>query len=99
MATGRLSRTFNLHLIFTIHPHAISTLKKGPEVMSVIGRLDEQVNEVIIKPVGERRRPQDEESQAPAEETERDAQAQAEEREKDDGSTKREETELPVWLL
>lgn len=99
MAAGRLSRTFNLHLIFTTHPRAISTRKKVPKVMGVIGRLDEQVNEIIIKPVSERRTPQGEETQTPAEERPRAPQAQSEESAKDNESAQRQQRPLPVWLL
>lgn len=58
--------------------------------MSVIGRLDDQVNEMIIKPVSERRKPQDEETETPAPESTHDD---------DDERAKPAPSALPVWLL
>jgi hypothetical protein len=73
---------------------------KERAAMSVIGRLDDQVNEIIIKPVGARNRPGSEAPQPPAEESRpqpvpaaKEDQAEAEENEKVESS------ELPVWLL
>lgn len=64
--------------------------------MGVIGRLDGQVNEVIIKPVGDRHKPQDEERNAPPQEERPPA---PQERERDDDRAKAQPSELPVWLL
>ncbi|MBD0369784.1 MAG: hypothetical protein ICV60_02950 [Pyrinomonadaceae bacterium] len=65
--------------------------------MGVIGRLDDQVNEVIIKPVGARReRPASEPQQRPATET---ARQLVEESAQDKESTKARPSEIPIWLL
>jgi hypothetical protein len=66
--------------------------------MGVIGRLDDQVNEIIIKPVGARREAtQSEEPQTPALEPAR--QAHEEERAQNEGGARPVTSELPVWLL
>ena len=69
--------------------------------MSVIGRLDDQVNEIIIKPVGERRKGESQEPSPPAEArppapriTNEEDEAQREE-----NPQARAQDELPVWLL
>ena len=62
--------------------------------MPVIGRLDGQVDEVIIKPISERRR--EEESPAPAP---TDADERAPVQTPDRGESSSEPGELPVWLL
>jgi hypothetical protein len=69
--------------------------------MGVIGRLDDQVNEIIIKPVGARRRQESEETQAPLEEGAPPTQAEAEEDQaRDEENAKAQsQSELPVWLL
>lgn len=69
--------------------------------MSVIGRLDDQVNEIIIKPVGARRRQGNEETRAPLEESALPTPAKTEEvRAHDEEKAKaRSQPELPVWLL
>jgi hypothetical protein len=69
--------------------------------MGVIGRLDEQVNEIIIKPVGERRR---QESEVPlisaAERQPAPRTAGEEDRAQGEENHKaRTQAELPVWLL
>jgi hypothetical protein len=66
--------------------------------MSVIGRLDGQVDEIIIKPVGERnRRVRDETAteRAPRPETEAVEDRRAEETERPAARS----NPLPVWLL
>ena len=69
--------------------------------MPVIGRLDGQVEEVIIKPISERRR--EGESPAPAQSREEPAPADTAERapsqtpDRDESSA--DGDELPVWLL
>lgn len=69
--------------------------------MGVIGRLDDQVNEIIIKPVGERRGARESEAtQSPAPATTSQHQPSASE----DGTQTKENreapsSELPVWLL
>lgn len=70
--------------------------------MGVIGRLDDQVNEIIIKPVGARHRQESEETQKPAPE-ERAPPPQAEAVETsprdEENVTAQSQRELPVWLL
>lgn len=66
--------------------------------MGVIGRLDDQVNEIIIKPVGARR--EAEESRSPQEAPA--PQPQPAPEEEAAGSVEKERaeaSELPVWLL
>ena len=63
--------------------------------MSVIGRLDEQVHDVLISPVSKRRRGGDEREPPPeAVPTPKEA---PRERSEDENRPRREE--LPVWLL
>ncbi|HEY0320113.1 MAG TPA: hypothetical protein VGC66_04005 [Pyrinomonadaceae bacterium] len=69
--------------------------------MGVIGRLDDQVNELIIKPVGAGKRQEgdeqtrdDSQKTAPPQAEARENRAQNEEHVK-----ARSESELPVWLL
>lgn len=68
--------------------------------MSVIGRMDGQVDEVLIKPIGKRNRPVDEErpraSEELMDEAPREAQKDVPEPEEPLRSPS---TELPVWLL
>jgi hypothetical protein len=68
--------------------------------MGVIGRLDDQVNEMIIKPVGERRGAAESEAkQTSVAETARPQPAAREERAQEKESTGAASSELPVWLL
>lgn len=65
--------------------------------MPVIGRLDDQVDEVLIKPLSKRRGVEDEQTtskQAPLTESPTEAEPQPATRDE-----KSEEEELPVWLL
>ncbi len=75
--------------------------KEGNSGMSVIGRLDDQVNEIIIKPVGSRHGQESEDSETPAQER---AQASAhvvkEKRAYNEEAAKSDKpSELPVWML
>ena len=63
--------------------------------MSVIGRLDDQVDEVIIKPVGKRRQ-EVVEPRAPAQQPETETQKRTSE---DAEEKPVQPTDLPVWLL
>lgn len=69
--------------------------------MGVIGRLDDQVNEKIIKPVGAKHRPEGEETPPPAPESRRQPRITSPEegREDEDNSQAPPQPELPVWLL
>ncbi|HEX8175907.1 MAG TPA: hypothetical protein VF543_12375 [Pyrinomonadaceae bacterium] len=61
--------------------------------MGVIGRLDDQVNEIIIKPVGERHGAAEAEAPRPT------SQKPEPERERIEDKEKADSSELPVWLL
>jgi hypothetical protein len=67
--------------------------------MGVIGRLDDQVNEIIIKPVGERHGAA--EAEAPRASSQKPAPQDqpAPERERMRDKEKADSSELPVWLL
>ncbi|HKS28751.1 MAG TPA: hypothetical protein VJS44_13070 [Pyrinomonadaceae bacterium] len=65
--------------------------------MGVIGRLDDQVNEIIIKPVSERRN--DAEPEAPRADSQEPAPPERPSVEEDEGRAKTGSSELPVWLL
>jgi hypothetical protein len=68
--------------------------------MGVIGRLDDQVNEIIIKPVGKRNAPESEAPKAPDRESRPQPQPVVkEDRARDEENRKAPSTELPVWLL
>ena len=68
--------------------------------MSVIGRLDGQVDEIIIKPVGNRNRPETEERLPSSQENARQHQTGAEEdRARDTEESEERSSDLPVWLL
>lgn len=67
--------------------------------MGVIGRLDDQVNEIIIKPVGERHGAAAEaEEPPPVSQTPASRPLPASE-ERDEGKAETDSSELPVWLL
>lgn len=73
---------------------------KGVHIMSVIGRLDDQVDEIIIKPLGESNRPKEERTQAASQETVQQPQAAAEkDQAPDDENREARSPQLPVWLL
>jgi hypothetical protein len=76
---------------------------KQPErvsVMSVIGRLDGQVDEIIIKPVADRNRPETEERPPSSKENARQPQpATEEDRTQDTEESDERSSDLPVWLL
>lgn len=68
--------------------------------MSVIGRLDGQVDEIIIKPIGSGKRLEGEERQAASEESTAltpavDAESEAPDKER----REKRPSDLPVWLL
>lgn len=65
--------------------------------MGVIGRLDDQVDEIIIKPVGARREAA--EGRAPQTHETQPAPPAEEEAAQDAGKTGDTSPELPVWLL
>jgi hypothetical protein len=99
-----------LHLTFYHSPCAISILHgaarkatgKERAIMGVIGRLDDQVNEIIIKPVGARHRQESEETQRPTlEESAPPSQAEAADAplRDEENATAQSQPELPVWLL
>lgn len=69
--------------------------------MSVIGRLDDQVNEIIIKPVGVRRKGESQEPTTPAEAGQPAPRPATEEEEAqgEENPQARTQPELPVWLL
>ena len=70
--------------------------------MSVIGRLDDQVSEIIIKPVGERRRRDESQERLPPAEASPPAPRLINEEDKAQGEESPQastEPELPVWLL
>ncbi len=69
--------------------------------MSVIGRLDDQVNEIIIKPVGERRKGESRGHLSPAEASQSAPRLGNEEDEvqRKENPQARTEPEPPVWLL
>lgn len=68
--------------------------------MSVIGRLDGQVDEIIIKPVGARNSPKTEERPPSSQEKARQPQADTDEdRAQDTEESKERSPDLPVWLL
>jgi hypothetical protein len=68
--------------------------------MGVIGRLDDQVNDIIIKPVGERRGAAESEAkQTRVAETTPPPHATPEERAQEKESAEAASSELPVWLL
>lgn len=68
--------------------------------MGVIGRLDDQVNEIIIKPVGARNKPESGAPAAPVEESGSQPQSIVkEERAQAEESREAPHAELPVWLL
>jgi hypothetical protein len=68
--------------------------------MGVIGRLDDQVNEIIIKPVGERHgAAESDDRQTGVAETALPQPAALEERAQEKESTEAASAELPVWLL
>jgi hypothetical protein len=68
--------------------------------MSVIGRLDDQVNEIIIKPVNSRQRPESEDSTTPLQEGAQPSARTAKENQTHDERAKpNAQPELPVWLL
>ncbi len=66
--------------------------------MSVIGRLDDQVDEIIIKPVGERKR-RDGSGAVDSSEEQAGITPEEEAHPKDTKRHERRETPLPVWLL
>ena len=87
------------------HFNACGALKrlvaKEQNPMGVIGRLDDQVNELIIKPVGARHNPERAEGQVPSE-VDRPGETQPsakEEARPDDEQSGTRPPELPVWLL
>ena len=68
--------------------------------MGVIGRLDKQVDEIIIKPLSRRDGRENEEQQAFSKETEPPHQTvTAEEQARDEENTQVRSNNLPVWLL
>jgi hypothetical protein len=69
--------------------------------MSVIGRLDNQVDEIIIKPVGKRKRREGAEGdEMPSQDAATQPQAETEEyRAEDEDKPRDHSSELPVWLL
>ena len=71
--------------------------------MSVIGRLDEGVEAVLINPRRERRTPAEEKregSMIPAPATqERDAQQQQQQQQQSPGEQREADASLPVWML
>jgi hypothetical protein len=69
--------------------------RKGA-AMPVIGRLDGQVDEVIIKPISERRR---DEEPTPPEETAREPLPPTETQTPTPNQSSADRDELPVWLL
>ena len=74
--------------------------RKGVNIMSVIGRLDDQVDEIIIKPLGARHRPAKERAPDAAQETDPQPPAKAEkDQAQDDANTQARSSQLPVWLL
>jgi hypothetical protein len=76
------------------------TRKGARPGMGVIGRLDDQVNEIIIKPVGERRKDEGGEPSIPTE-VSRPAPRATDEEDSIQGKGKHHARprELPVWLL
>ena len=70
--------------------------------MPVIGRLDKQVGEVLIDPIGRRKRPRDE-GDAPrtpaATRPHANEPTDDHERRDDEARPRRDEEALPVWLL
>ncbi|MCA1557194.1 MAG: hypothetical protein LC731_01485 [Acidobacteria bacterium] len=76
--------------------------KERVKEMGVIGRLDDQVNEIIIKPVGERKRQESEEATAPSSKSGPLIKSPAEKSPVQDEASAQEpraQSELPVWLL
>jgi hypothetical protein len=67
--------------------------------MGVIGRLDDQVNEIIIKPVGARRKPESEATKAAPEEPSPQTGAEESMARDEENQEARPQPELPVWLL
>lgn len=72
--------------------------------MSVIGRLDSQVDELIIKPVGERKSRESLETERASSKETKETFAQPQARTEEDAAEGRDKTrtqasELPVWLL
>lgn len=68
--------------------------------MGVIGRLDGQVDEIIIKPVGERGRQESGKTPGPSQGTSRPVQTERlEDRSEDEKAEDVRSSELPVWLL
>lgn len=68
--------------------------------MGVIGRLDDQVEEVIINPIGERNRQEDTDRQTPPQPTADKPEAKGRPANPDDeelGNAR--PSDLPVWLL
>jgi hypothetical protein len=104
-------RRRNSHLTaphFYHSPRAISTLSaRRPKqteqeqvFMSVIGRMDNQVDEIIIKPVGARLRLENEEAQvASPESTPPPPNLSGGDRAPDQEGAAARTEELPVWLL
>ena len=68
--------------------------------MGVIGRLDDQVNEIIIKPVGERHGAAEAEApRAPSQKPESQEDRPAPKGERPRDKEKADSSEFPVWLL
>ncbi|HYO90588.1 MAG TPA: hypothetical protein VEQ40_03100 [Pyrinomonadaceae bacterium] len=67
--------------------------------MGVIGRLDDQVNEIIIKPVGERHKAVDEEAPQAVSQTHAPPPPATTEEKQDEEKAEAASSELPVWLL
>ena len=73
---------------------------EGAYRMGVIGRLDDQVNEIIIKPVGERAGQAESQPQAPSKPVEPRPSNEAQENQTENEERPGERSpELPVWLL
>jgi hypothetical protein len=68
--------------------------------MGVIGRLDNQVDELIIKPLSERNRQENSDTKTPSQPTAQPPQTEARsERTRDEEAKGAQVSDLPVWLL